>query len=100
MYNWLRFSCLCSFPVIILAIVIMFIVYFFLCVGSYHLQNCRANEYIPIYLIVMGCVLAARLVIYICQEMFPNDQNSGDKNSGYMVNSFTIFLFGWFIAGK
>ncbi|XP_071088316.1 transmembrane protein 272-like [Haliotis cracherodii] len=71
--------------------------------GTIHMDNCPAEKYIPIYLIVGGSFSIAVIAVRLLVKMFCSD---GDNNSLFDLITIIInivialFMFAWFIAGS
>lgn len=66
-------------------------------IGAVYIKDCRAERYIPIYLIVMGVFGTVRNVLDFL-EYYRNKR--GDKPfTPYHNKIVNLFLFCWFIAG-
>lgn len=79
-------------------------------VGSYYVNNCSCQPFIPIYLIVTGCLLCL-LLIYARYQSHRRRQNTdfdyyvSDSEVTrtlfrYLKDLLSLFVFAWFIAGS
>jgi hypothetical protein len=75
-------------------------------IGSIHLQDCPAEQYIPIWLIIMGAVSIFKSLLnclYRAKRKFTGEEAPNDENANVKPNPFdgliSCFLLAWFIAG-
>ena len=70
--------------------------------GAKYLDDCPAERYIPIYLVVAGCFGVLRNTITIvrrcCRKDDENEENQTKVNPVESV--IDCFMFAWFIAGE
>lgn len=85
---------------ILLAVPIAMIV-----IGAMNLDDCPVERYIPLWMLVSGCVIGFMQIVYILKTSFnlslkrPETDTVG-KCYGTFNLLLTLFSFGWFIAGN
>lgn len=88
------------FAGILLAVPIAMIV-----VGALNLDDCPVEHYIPIWLIVSGCVVAFLQIVYIIKasidiHLFKDKSSPVSKLYSLFNTLLILFSLGWFIAGN
>ncbi|XP_067663619.1 transmembrane protein 272-like [Haliotis asinina] len=73
--------------------------------GSIHLDNCPAERYIPIYLIVAGSVWSLQSIISLgkrcCSQKSEETEGEEEKKKTNPFEAIlNTFMFSWFIAGN
>ncbi|XP_067663176.1 transmembrane protein 272-like [Haliotis asinina] len=69
--------------------------------GAIHIDDCPAQKYIAVYLIVAGAFAAAMSVLKLVARMCCSDSDGNAPLPCSIVNGVIgIFLFAWFIAGN
>lgn len=66
-------------------------------IGSMHLNQCPAEKYIPIYLVVGGVFGILKNILNIVQHFRKSEDE--EFNTYYFDKILNAFLFCWFIAG-
>lgn len=70
-------------------------------IGSIHFNDCPAEPYIPLFLIVGGAFSVLKYLIGVITRIHQGDSNSQDPPPPHPAQSLiTCFLCGWFITGK
>lgn len=80
---------------------------FLLFIGSYYLNDCSCQPFIPVYLIVSGCLLFL-LIVYalykVCKPTVETETSfefaETSNRYRYLKDLLTLFVFAWFIAGS
>lgn len=80
------------------------------CLGSIYLHDCPGQRFIPIWLIVFGCVSLLQSIISFSRRIIscfkPNNEEEGgiclygSRCGGCCECLIVLFLFAWFIAGS
>ncbi|GFN83994.1 hypothetical protein PoB_001050000 [Plakobranchus ocellatus] len=72
-----------------------------LVMGAIHLDDCKAEKMIPIYLLVAGCFGVARNLFSIVQRCRKdrNEVEEDQKKVNPIESVVNCFIFAWFIAG-
>ena len=77
----------------------------FFYIGSIYVHDCRAERFIPIYLIVMGCFGVIKNLSGLGQRAKAsadgeeNEEGGGNKKRSVFDHLISTFMFAWFIAG-
>lgn len=70
-------------------------------IGSIHFNDCPAEPYIPLFLIVGGAFSVLKYLIGVITRIHQGDSNAQDPPPPHPAQSLiTCFLCGWFITGR
>ncbi|XP_063722968.1 transmembrane protein 272-like isoform X2 [Symsagittifera roscoffensis] len=71
-------------------------------IGALKLDDCRAEPYIPKWLLIMGCFGLLKNLLSLGQQVFNKARDNKEKNASKnpIECILDLFLFAWFIAGS
>ncbi|XP_075265789.1 transmembrane protein 272-like isoform X3 [Convolutriloba macropyga] len=71
-------------------------------IGALKLDDCPAEEFIPKWLLIMGCFGLLKNLMSLGQQVFNKAKDNNDKNASKnpIECILDLFLFAWFIAGS
>lgn len=74
----------------------------FILSGAIHLNDCRIERMIPIYLIVAGCFGTVKNLYSLIQRCRKTEQEREESQTKVnpLESLVNCFLFAWFIAGE
>lgn len=95
---------ICNFHFQTFCIMGDFFIYDFLLfhVGVEYKDDCRADKYIPIYLIVLGAFGVLRNIVglYTQIKSRSDDDTEEDQKKSFLEKTIDCFLVAWFICGN
>lgn len=93
--------CICSFSIVFILIILMAIPVIMIVIGAVHLQNCKIQKMIPIWLIVFGSLAIVKNISTLFQRIKSRlDEYGGSKLLSLFDSFLGLFLIIWFICGN